>query len=184
MARSIAGVAISKGNSVTAQRPAAPCPSLFLALPVRRRFPPDIVTLVHYCKTIPLGVGGTIATISWGSIPYRFTVLVHLSSSPALYNGVVAIGAGRADTCAIPQLSGGAVTCWGSNSNLQLGNSSVGDYSYSPVTVVGVTAASALAVGDQHNCALIYPDPDRGCRSMLGLEFPWSIGQRHNSTRG
>ena len=85
--------------------------------------------------------------------------LLYSSSTPIVlsrfYNGIAAIGAGREHTCAIPMSDVGAVACWGDNLEGQLGDPSVIDDSSSPVTVIGVTSASRLAVGDQHNCALI-----------------------------
>ena len=92
------------------------------------------------------------------------------------YNGVAAIGAGRAHTCAIPQLSGGAVTCWGSYSYWKLGDSSLLGDSYVPITVIGVTSASALAVGDQHNCALISLGPTGGVVRCWGWNHYGQLG--------
>ena len=72
-----------------------------------------------------------------------------------LYNGIAAIDAGRSHTCAIPISSTGAVTCWGTNSTLQLGSDDVTGISYQPVWVKSVSSAVAIAAGGEHNCALI-----------------------------
>jgi alpha-tubulin suppressor-like RCC1 family protein len=113
-------------------------------------------------------------------------VSLYSSSKPVaqtgLYNGILAIGAGRAHTCAIPNSSGGAVTCWGWNSNWQLGDSSAGPNSYSPVPVSGVTAATALAAGDQHNCALIGTGPATGTIQCWGWNQNGQLGSGSHAT--
>ena len=55
-------------------------------------------------------------------------------------------------SCAL--LAGGAVKCWGNNYDGELGNGSNAD-SNVPVTVTGISTATALAVGDDHSCALL-----------------------------
>ena len=44
---------------------------------------------------------------------------------------------------------------WGDNGNGQLGNNSLSSDAHTPVAVAGVTGATALALGDQHACALV-----------------------------
>ncbi len=63
-----------------------------------------------------------------------------------------AIGAGGAHTCVL--LRGGAVQCWGSNGYGQLGNGSIAD-SLTPVSVSGITTATAIAVQAFRTCALM-----------------------------
>jgi len=56
-------------------------------------------------------------------------------------------------TCAV--VSGGAVWCWGFNQWGQLGNGSATPMqATSPVQVVGLTGATAVATGGRHTCAL------------------------------
>ena len=68
----------------------------------------------------------------------------------------VSITAGDSHTCAL--LNTGAVNCWGSNGDGQLGNNSTTD-SLVPVAVAAFTDVSATAVsitaGDYHTCALL-----------------------------
>lgn len=68
--------------------------------------------------------------------------------------GVSQIALGTSHACAI--VSDGAVRCWGANANGQLGN---GDGTLSdsstPVSVAGITGATALQAGIDSTCALL-----------------------------
>jgi alpha-tubulin suppressor-like RCC1 family protein len=87
-----------------------------------------------------LGTGGTTGSLT--------PVAVAGLSGPA-----VAIAAGGAHTCAI--LAGGGIQCWGANASGQLGDGSASDSS-TPVAVSGlVNAATAIAAGGLHTCALL-----------------------------
>ena len=88
-------------------------------------------------------------------------------SGPVRVNGITdatAITTGWDHSCALHQT--GAVSCWGANSNGQLGNgqstgywSSTGDWkdgtdSSVPVGVDGITDITAITAGSYHSCAL------------------------------
>ena len=64
----------------------------------------------------------------------------------------VRVTAGDYHACAI--VSDGTVRCWGSNETGQLGNGMTSAPSSTPVSVAGLTGAVALALGDEHSCAL------------------------------
>jgi alpha-tubulin suppressor-like RCC1 family protein len=49
----------------------------------------------------------------------------------------------------------GAIQCWGDNSYGQLGSGTYGGFSTRPVTVTGITSATALGLGATHGCALL-----------------------------
>lgn len=70
-----------------------------------------------------------------------------------LTSGVIAIAAGSAHTCALE--SDGDVRCWGDNGYGQLGNGTTVDR-YVPTLYTSLLgAASALAVGYHHSCAVV-----------------------------
>lgn len=66
-------------------------------------------------------------------------------------SGVLEVGAGHYHSCA--RKSDRTVWCWGKNDHGQLGNGSFTN-SLTPVTVSGVNAAQALAVGGNHTCII------------------------------
>jgi hypothetical protein len=68
-------------------------------------------------------------------------------------SGAVAVSAHNITTCAIT--TGGAVQCWGSNANGQVGDGTQTNRS-APANVTGLTSgATAIAVGNDHACALV-----------------------------
>ena len=70
---------------------------------------------------------------------------------------------GQYHTCAIV---GGAVKCWGWNSNGQLGDgTNTATNANPPITVSGISGATAIAAGGYHTCVLA-----GGAREMLGLQ--------------
>ena len=68
-------------------------------------------------------------------------------------SNVTALAAGAEFECAVVS-PGGTVECWGFNGSGQLGNGTTTD-APSPVTVAGVSGATAVAAGDQFACALL-----------------------------
>ena len=73
-------------------------------------------------------------------------------------NQATALAVGGLHACAV--VGGGAIRCWGDNANGQLGdgtlaNPALPDTMSVPVSVSGVTGATAVAVGDSHSCALL-----------------------------
>jgi alpha-tubulin suppressor-like RCC1 family protein len=47
------------------------------------------------------------------------------------------------------------VRCWGFNGQGQLGGGTLTDESWTPVSVIGITDASAIALGVDHTCAAL-----------------------------
>jgi alpha-tubulin suppressor-like RCC1 family protein len=64
----------------------------------------------------------------------------------------IAISAGNLHACAA--LSGGAVKCWGSNANRQLGSIAPANSSGTPITVAGLPGVTAVACGGYFSCGL------------------------------
>jgi alpha-tubulin suppressor-like RCC1 family protein len=86
----------------------------------------------------------------------RTRAVTVLASAGVPLKGVTAVAAGGNTACA--RLSTGAVRCWGSNSNGQLGRGNVVSSSV-PVAVVGLDGVAAKAtvvtVGSAHACAVV-----------------------------
>ena len=70
---------------------------------------------------------------------------------------VLAVDAGARHTCAIIDRMGtNVVSCWGDNSDSQLGSGGAYSYRGTPVDVVGLSGRPvALALGDPYSCALL-----------------------------
>lgn len=76
------------------------------------------------------------------------------SASPIAVIGLsasVSVSAGGSHACALSD--GGMISCWGSNSRLQLGNSSVG-FSTTPLVVAFGGSASQVSAGESHTCVV------------------------------
>ncbi len=92
--------------------------------------------------------------VGTGSVtPVDSTVPVQVQGTPA--GGFVQIAAGGFFSCG--RTSGGAVWCWGSNSNGQLGDNDPNTaLSTTPVQVIGLAApVASLVAGQYHACALL-----------------------------
>ena len=63
----------------------------------------------------------------------------------------VAVDVGAAHTCAL--LADGTISCWGLGASGQLGNGSTNVSQTTPVSVVGVSGATAVSAGSGHTCA-------------------------------
>jgi alpha-tubulin suppressor-like RCC1 family protein len=83
------------------------------------------------------------------------TVVTNANQTPL--TGAIAISAGYAHSCAL--IEGGTVSCWGLNSQGQLGNGNTAAATY-PISVkVGagalLTGVASVESGDTHTCALL-----------------------------
>ena len=68
-----------------------------------------------------------------------------------LTTGIVGVSAGGSHSCAFN--GSGVASCWGLNTNGQLGNNTTTNAS-SPVSVSNITGIKAISSGSNHNCAL------------------------------
>ncbi|CAG0994529.1 hypothetical protein BURK2_02590 [Burkholderiales bacterium] len=66
--------------------------------------------------------------------------------------GVLEVHSGSGFSCA--RLSGGTVSCWGTNWSGQLGDGSTTSHN-APSAIAGLSGVAALALGDSHACALM-----------------------------
>jgi alpha-tubulin suppressor-like RCC1 family protein len=67
--------------------------------------------------------------------------------------GALSIGANGSHVCAL--LDDGTIWCWGQNLDGELGRGTTGLTGSLPQQVLNITTATALAVGVNHNCALL-----------------------------
>ncbi|GIJ45015.1 hypothetical protein Val02_19010 [Virgisporangium aliadipatigenens] len=108
---------------------------------------PTGVTKLAAGKAFACAVAGDARLWCWGAVPG--------ASAPALpavvqgLTGVSAVGAGGSVACAV---SAGSVFCWGTSSAGQLGATTT---SASPVRITLPAAATDVAVGERHACALL-----------------------------
>ena len=96
------------------------------------------------------------------------------STSPLSVSGVstaVAIAAGDLHNCAL--LRSGTVMCWGYNQFGQLGkNAGAAQKSNIPIRIRGINAATGLASGGLHSCALF----SGGLMACWGADFDGQLG--------
>ena len=98
------------------------------------------------------------------SVESRYGPYSYMPTGVAGITDAVAISAGGEHSCAVHRT--GAISCWGNNWHGQLGNGQGGTddagfaeiandfYSPLPVSVVGITDATAITTGLLHTCAL------------------------------
>ncbi|MGA0306598.1 MAG: RCC1 domain-containing protein, partial [bacterium] len=86
---------------------------------------------------------------------------------------------GRTHTCAV--LDNGSATCWGNNSNGQLGDGTT-TQSTSPVAVSGLGSVSSISAGGNsngsHTCALL----DNGSAMCWGYNNDGQLGNGSSGT--
>jgi serine/threonine-protein kinase len=74
------------------------------------------------------------------------------TAGPGPVTNATAIALGTQGGCAI--VTGGQVQCWGDNTNGEVGNGAASDTPVAtPVTVMGITNAKGIALGDRSSCA-------------------------------
>jgi alpha-tubulin suppressor-like RCC1 family protein len=103
------------------------------------------------------------------------------ASTPVTVHGITtatAVAVGGEEACAL--LAGGAVDCWGANGYGQLGDATSSGpqtcngqaCASTPVTVHGITTATAVAAGNDHACALLAG----GAVDCWGYNFAAELG--------
>src|SRR5262249_44856869 len=110
------------------------------------------VSAGHYNSCAIVGGGGVRC---WG-IPPLGNGTTDRSFQPVAVTGLTgatALTAGIYHMCAI--VTGGGVSCWGANNFGQLGTGTTGAQSTTPVTVTGLTGATAIAAGQDFTCVIV-----------------------------
>jgi len=110
--------------------------------------------VAHACAVLEDGTVRCWGTDGFGQHPTR--AFSFRSTYPVLVpdlGSVTAVSAGRNHTCAL--LNDRGLKCWGSNIFAQLGGMSGAIASTRPISVVGVSDATAISAGGFHTCALL-----------------------------
>jgi alpha-tubulin suppressor-like RCC1 family protein len=122
--------------------------------------------VAHTCAVLASGTARCWGLNAFGQLGSNTPSSI--SPTPTAVTGlgrVVAIAAGgtlgSSHTCALQ--ADGKVLCWGSNNVGQLGVGFVSTPSSAPVPVPGLSDVVAIAVGEQHSCALV----------AIGAVFCW-----------
>ena len=107
----------------------------------------------HSCAIVQAGAvkcwgSNTVGQLGDGTILLRKKVV-----TVSGVTGATAIAAGVTHTCAIVAL--GAVKCWGGDVYGQLGDGTATLRRMTPVKVIGLTGATAIAAGSVHTCAVV-----------------------------
>ncbi len=107
--------------------------------------------------TCALRAGGTV--VCWGNNEHNQLggpTEDYTSVTPVAVSGfsdATAIATGERHTCALR--ADGTIACWGYNSHGQLGQLAVGDSSFTPIAVSGLSGATAISAHFWHTCVLI-----------------------------
>jgi alpha-tubulin suppressor-like RCC1 family protein len=108
---------------------------------------------------IPQLVGTPKLSPSGGALAFdsqsNLVLAVNTLDQPAskLSNvAAIALGGGAENNCAI--MPGGTLDCWGDNGYGELGNGTLNNSPFVPVPVLGLSGATAVAMGRGWNCAL------------------------------
>jgi alpha-tubulin suppressor-like RCC1 family protein len=118
--------------------------------------------------------GGTVEC--WGTIGDPLAV-TPATTGPVAVPGIThatAIAVGEYHACAL--ISGGTIKCWGDDEAGELGNGRVTDDEFTPVTVQGISTATAVAAGGFSTCALI----TNGTVECWGSDSNGQLGNGHS----
>ena len=125
--------------------------------------------------TVDSPVTAKVVTGLLNGTTYRFRVRALNAAGTSVYSTVTnalvptatpnqasGLAVGGLHACAV--VGGGGIRCWGDNATGQLGDGTVAspalpDTTSVPVSVVGISGATAVAVGDSHSCALVADAP-------------------------
>lgn len=115
----------------------------------------------HTCAVLADGTVRCWGALNANNVGHLGDGTTNGSANPVTVSGITsatAIAAGASHTCAL--LAGGTVKCWGFDGNGELGDGRSEDpaflgYSATPVTVSGITNATAIAAGPLHACAVL-----------------------------
>ncbi len=135
----------------------------------------------HSCALIVGGSvrcwgGGTSGELGNGNFANSSTAV----SVPLGAARVVTLAAGSGHTCVV--FESGTMQCWGRDANGQLGNNVIVGNFASPVNVVNMSKAIAVAAGFEHTCAVL-GDGNTNCWGLndtgqLGTGLSGGINQR------
>jgi alpha-tubulin suppressor-like RCC1 family protein len=108
----------------------------------------------HTCAVLSTGTvrcWGSNSSGQLGNLSVASNSIVSVQVE-GLDSSVRAIQTGTSSSCALLQT--GSIQCWGAGARGELGNG-LGSSSLAPVTVTGITNATALAMGGSTSCAIL-----------------------------
>ena len=129
----------------------------------------------HTCASTSAGAALCWGNNASGQLGNGTSTQSH-SPSPVsnLSSGVASVAIGYFHSCAL--LTGGAMKCWGSGLDGELGNGVTGT-SNTPVSVIGLTNAMAASLGYSHTCAV----SDTGAVQCWGYNYYGQLGNGASS---
>jgi alpha-tubulin suppressor-like RCC1 family protein len=107
----------------------------------------------HACAVFSNGAVKCWGSNTYGQLGDGTTIDSPVPVAVTGITGAIAVSAGGTHSCAL--LAKGEIKCWGVDNSGELGTGSFSTYSATPMSVVGISTATAISAGEDHSCALL-----------------------------